>query len=219
MTMRTCLFIAAILVAAVSSAECAGAQVSQASDDPLRHGYALLIGNSHYRDSRWPQLDDISLQLDALRKGLEGHFDKVQVEKDLETEQLRTKLNGFLRTYGNESGARLFIYYAGHGYTEVIRNRNENRGYITGIDTPGLDGSTPAYDAARLKAISMLDIRAPLEGALAHSILFLFDSCFAGTFFTDRPQYPLAHIAAIPFTNSVSPTAAQRGNCSFSLPA
>ena len=141
--MRTCLFIVAILVAAVSSAERADAQVSPASDDPLRHGYALLIGNSHYRDSRWPQLDEISLQLDALRKGLDGHFDKVQVEKDLDTEGLRVKLNVFLRTYGNDSNARLFIYYAGHGYTEVIRQRNENRGYITGTDTPALDGNTP----------------------------------------------------------------------------
>src|SRR5262249_41076621 len=130
MNMRTCLFIVALLVAAISSAERTDAQVSQ-SDDPLRHGHALLIGNSHYRDSRWPQLDDISLQLDALRKGLEPHFDTVQVEKDLETEQLRAKINIFLRSYGNESDARLFIYYAGHGYTEVIRQRNEYRGYIT----------------------------------------------------------------------------------------
>jgi formylglycine-generating enzyme required for sulfatase activity len=190
MTMRIRLFIVAILVAAISSAERADAQVSQASDDPLRHDYALLIGNSHYRDSRWPQLDDISLQLDALRKGLEGHFDKVQVEKDLDTEGLRVKLNGFLRTYGNDSNARLFIYYAGHGYTEIIRQRNENRGYITGIDTPALDGTTRAYDAARLKAISMAEIRAPLEDVLAHSILFLFDSCFAGTIFTNRTSNP-----------------------------
>jgi hypothetical protein len=194
MTMRTCLFIAAILSVAISSAERADAQVLQ-SDDPLRHGHALLIGNSHYRDSRWPQLDDIPLQLDALRKGLEAHFDTVQVEEDLETEQLRPKLNAFLRNYGNDSTARLFIYYAGHGYTELIRQRSEYRGYITGIDTPALDGTTRAYDTARLKAISTAEIRASLEDVLAHSILFLFDSCFAGTIFTDRagndPPRPL----------------------------
>ena len=141
--MRTCLFIAAVLAAAISSAERVGAQVSRASDDPLRHGHALLIGNSHYRDSRWPALDDIPLQIDALREGLQAHFDTVQVKKDLDTEQLRAELNGFLRNYGNDSTARLFVYYAGHGYTEVIRQRNENRGYITGTDTPALDGNTP----------------------------------------------------------------------------
>src|SRR5262249_39831932 len=126
------------------------------------------------------------LQIDALRRGLQGHFDDVDVALDLETEQLRQKINGFVRTYGNDSDARLFIYYAGHGYTEVIGQRNENRGYITGIDTPQIDGTQRAYTAARRNAMSMAEIRAPLEDVLAKSILFMFDSCFAGTIFTDR---------------------------------
>jgi hypothetical protein len=117
------------------------------ADDPLWHGHALLIGNSHYRDPRWPQLDDVSLQMDALRAGLRDHFDTIDMASDLETEQLRQKINSFLQTYGNDRNARLFIYYAGHGYTEVIRERNENRGYIMGIDTPAYDGTTQAYDA------------------------------------------------------------------------
>jgi hypothetical protein len=99
MNMRACLFIAAMLVAAISLPHRADAQVTKASDDPLRHGHALLIGNSHYRDPRWPQLIDIPLQLDALRRGLEGHSDTVQVEQDLEAEQLWQKINGFLRTW------------------------------------------------------------------------------------------------------------------------
>ncbi|MGC2224006.1 MAG: tetratricopeptide repeat protein, partial [Methylocella sp.] len=131
-------------------------------------------------------MDDVPLQLDALRIGLLGHFDTVEVAPDLETEELRQRLTGFLQTYGNDDNARLFIYYAGHGYTEVIRERNENRGYITGIDTPWINGTPQAYNAARIKAISMGSIRAPLEDARAKSILFVFDSCFAGTVFTDR---------------------------------
>jgi hypothetical protein len=59
----------AMVVAVISSPHRADAQVPP-PDDPLRHGHALLIGNSHYRDSRWPQLDDIPLQLDALQSGL-----------------------------------------------------------------------------------------------------------------------------------------------------
>jgi hypothetical protein len=94
----------------------------------LQHGHALLIGNSHYRDRHWPQLDDVPLQLDALRRGLRGHFDTVDVASDLETEKLRQTITGFLQTYGNDDNARLFIYYAGHGYTELIPERDENRG-------------------------------------------------------------------------------------------
>lgn len=106
--------------------------------------------------------------------------------QDLETEQLRQKINGFLRIFGNERNARLFIYYAGHGYTEEILERNEYRGYITGIDTPWHKGTARGYDAARLRAISMMELKAPLAEVLAQHILVVFDSCFAGTIFTSR---------------------------------
>jgi Caspase domain len=156
------------------------------SDDPLRHGHALLIGNSQYRDRAWDQLLDVPLQLDELEKGLKSHFDTVEVVKDLEIDALRQKVNGFLRSYGNDSNARLFIYYAGHGYTETLLPFNENRGYITGIDTPAVDGSERGYNAARLKAMSMMEIRSPLSEVLAKHILVVFDSCFSGTIFTSR---------------------------------
>jgi hypothetical protein len=191
--MRTWLVIAALLVAAISSPHRADSQVPQASDDPLRRGHALLIGISRYRDPSWTQLIDIPLQLAQLEKGLKDHFDTVKVVQDLEAVPLLAAINDFVRAYGNDSNARLLIYYAGHGYTEI--QRNENRGYITGIDTPHSDGTQRAYDAARLKAISMAEIRAPLERAPARSILFIFDSCFAGTIFTNRagndPPRPL----------------------------
>jgi TPR repeat protein len=191
--MPTFLFMAAMFVAAISSPHRADAQVQRASDDPLRHGHALLIGNSHYRDGGWPHLDDIPLQLAQLQKGLKDHFDTVGLVQDSEAIPLLAKINNFVREYGNDSNARLLIYYAGHGYTEI--QRNENRGYITGIDTPRIDGTQQSYNAARLKAISMAEIRAPLERAPAKSILLLFDSCFAGTIFTNRagndPPRPL----------------------------
>jgi formylglycine-generating enzyme required for sulfatase activity len=117
---------------------------------------------------------------------LERHFDTVEVVKDLKIQPLRQKLNGFLRSYGNDPDARLFIYYAGHGYTEPILQYNEYRGYITGIDTPGLDGSQRALDAARPNAMSMMEIRVPLAEVLAKHILIVFDSCFAGTIFLAR---------------------------------
>jgi hypothetical protein len=182
--MRNCLLIAAIFIAAISLPHRAAAQMLSGSDDPLRHGHALLIGNSHYR--AWPQLVDVPLQLDELAVGLKTHFDTVEVVKDLETDPLRQKINGFLRSYGNDSNARLFIYYAGHGYTETLLPFNENRGYITGIDTPAVDGSERGYNAARLKAMSMMEIRSPLAEVLAKHILVVFDSCFSGTIFTSR---------------------------------
>jgi hypothetical protein len=176
-----------VILASLSVKDYAEAQVSSLSVDPLRQGYALLIGNSHYRDPRWPQLLDIPPQLDALEKGLKHHFENIEVAHNLEAEGLRQKINNFLRIRGNSSNARLFIYYAGHGYTELIEERNEYRGYITGVDTPWIDKTRrESYDAARLRAISMMEIRAPLAEILARHVLFAFDSCFAGTIFTTR---------------------------------
>ena len=179
--MRICLIVAVILFAAFASQQRAAAQAPQTSSDPLRHGHALLIGNSDY--SNWPRLDDVPLQLDALAEGLKNHFDTVEVVKNLKVEPLRQKINGFLRSYGNDSNARLFIYYAGHGYTEPILQYSENRGYITGIDTPSIE---KGYDAARPNAMSMMEIRIPLAEVLAKHILMVFDSCFAGTIFQAR---------------------------------
>jgi hypothetical protein len=169
-----------------------------AAADPLRHGHALLIGNSNY-DS-WPRLDDIPLQLDELAAGLKRHFDTVEVVKDLKIEPLRQKINGFLRSYGNDPNARLFIYYAVHGYTEPILQYNEYRGYITGIDTPALDGSQRALDTARPNAMSMMEIRVPLAEVLAKHILIVFDSCFAGTIFLAREgnAVPLSGVTTQP---------------------
>ena len=100
MNLRICLFIAAVLVAAILSPHCADAQGPPASDDPLQqlqHGHALLIGTAHYRDGRWSNLDDIPLQLEHLEKGLKGHFNTVEKVQDLETTQLRDKIDDFLR--------------------------------------------------------------------------------------------------------------------------
>jgi uncharacterized caspase-like protein len=157
-----------------------------ALEDPLRRGHALLIGNAKYRDTRWAPLEDVPLQLAALEKELKNHFDSVELAHNLTTDQLRQTVTNFVRIHGNDENARLFIYYAGHGYTEVIPQYNEHRGYITGIDTPWIDGSEPAYKAARLRAISMSEVRAPLQEVVAKHIFILFDSCFAGTLFTAR---------------------------------
>src|SRR5271166_5478936 len=163
------------------------AETRSASDDPLRHGHALLIGISKYDDRHWPALEDVPLQVEQLRRGLQVHFDTVDTALDLDSDSLGRRIANFLQKYGDPT-SRLFIYYAGHGYTELIPERNELRGFITGTDTPAVDGTAGAFDAARPKAISMGQIRALLVDSRAKSIFVLFDSCFAGTIFTDRSR-------------------------------
>src|SRR5262245_37704318 len=100
MNMRICLFLVGVLVASFFFDTRAHAQLSTASNDPLQHGHALLIGNSQYQDRRWATLDDIPAQLRALELGLVNHFDKVEVVQNLATEELRQKIRSFIRDYG-----------------------------------------------------------------------------------------------------------------------
>jgi formylglycine-generating enzyme len=192
MILQPYLFIFPLLVALIVTPQSVNAQASSPPSDPLRRGHALLIGNSHYADSDWPQLDDIPLQLEALQTGLKDHFETIEVRQNLDARQLWQTIDRFIRSHGNESDARLFVYYAGHGYTEVISQYNENRGYITGTDTPSTRrGTSQAYNEARLRAVSMLQISSLLREVLARHVLFVFDSCFAGTIFTTRsPNEP-----------------------------
>ena len=141
--MKSMLFHIAVLALAalLASSLLAEAQTPSASDDPLRHGHALLIGISKYDDHRWPALVDVPLQVDELKRGLQAHFDSIDVATDLNSDALRTRLAEFLEKYNDERESRLFIYYAGHGYTELIPERNEYRGYITATDTPAIDGT------------------------------------------------------------------------------
>ena len=117
----------------------------------------------------------------------------------------------------------LFIYYAGHGYTELIPERNEYRGYITATDTPAIvEEAAKSYDAARRKAISMGQIRAQLVESRAKSILVLFDSCFAGTIFTDRSrqeEQPLSRDRVAQLIEKPAREIITAGNSSETVPA
>jgi hypothetical protein len=167
-----------------------------AEDDPLRHGYALIIGVWEYKDSRWPRIDDIELQIQQLQTGLSPHFDSVQILRNPNYDKLETSLREFLKIRGNDSNARMFIYYAGHGYTETDLVRSSYRGYITGIDTPSTGGTENGYAAARVKAISMEEVRGMVSDVNARQVLFVFDSCFSGTIFAARsPSNPVGRLS------------------------
>jgi outer membrane protein OmpA-like peptidoglycan-associated protein len=125
-----------------------------------------------------------------LQAALSPHFDDVRMLLNPTYDQLNGGLQNFLHVLGNADDARLFIYYAGHGYTEVNTSRNEYRGYITGSDTPYADGSPGGYAVARVKAISMEAIRGMVTDVNARQLLFVFDSCFAGTVFAARSPSP-----------------------------
>jgi TPR repeat protein len=131
-------------------------------------------------------LDPVLPQLNVLKEEFRNHFDHVRVEPNKTAAEISLIIKEFLETEGNKPDACLLIYYSGHGYTETDLTTGAVTGYITGRNTPAIDETKAGYDRARPKAISMGEIRLRLRDSKAKSVLFMFDSCFSGSFFLDR---------------------------------
>jgi len=144
-----------------------------------RRGHALLIGQSHYaRD--WDELASVRDDLQTLKAGLAPYFETVETMQDTTVSQLRDRMRGFLLGEWNMPDERLFIYYAGHGFTDFNQASRENNGYITGSDTPRYDLNP---GKAIENAVPFTEIDSWNRQTRARHVLMVFDSCFSGTLF------------------------------------
>jgi len=140
----------------------------------LQHrGHALLIGVSDYK-SGWPQLPNVKNDLHDLTAGLEPYFETVEIVPNPFVAQLRDRMGEFLLGQWNKPDERLFIYYAGHGFTDFNQSSRDNDGYITGSDTPG---------KAVAKAMSFYEVDSWSRQTRARHVLMVFDACFSGSLF------------------------------------
>ena len=146
----------------------------------LQHrGHALLIGASRYT-SGWDELLSVRHDLQALKAGLTNHFETVETIQDPTASQLRDRVREFLLGKWNKPDERLFIYYAGHGFTDFNQASRENNGYITGSDTPRYDLNP---GKAIENAVPFTEIDSWNRQTRARHVLMVFDSCFSGTLF------------------------------------
>src|SRR5215813_1892648 len=144
-----------------------------------RRGHALLIGESHYTRG-WDALASVKDDLKTLKKGLTPYFETVEIVEDPTVSELRDRMREFLLGKWNKPDERLFIYYAGHGFTDFNQASRENNGYITGSDTERYDLNP---GKAIEKAVPFTDIDAWNRQTRARHVLMVFDSCFSGTLF------------------------------------
>ncbi|MDQ6703879.1 MAG: tetratricopeptide repeat protein [Pseudomonadota bacterium] len=147
----------------------------------LQHrGHALLIGVSDYT-SGWPGLPNVKDDLNDLKGALKLYFETVDELLNPTVEQLRNQIREFLLGQWNTSDARLFIYYAGHGFPGFNRTSHHNEGYITGSDTPLQTTGRAAFNA-----VAFTDIIGWNRESLAQHVLTVFDSCFSGSLFQTK---------------------------------
>ncbi len=87
--------------------------------------YALVLGVSRYTNG-WRSLPGVRDDVDAVAEVLREHgFEVTGPEVDLDSRQLKAVIESFVNGPGAQPGARLLIYFAGHGAT--LRNDSGGR--------------------------------------------------------------------------------------------
>jgi len=131
-----------------------------------------VIGNDAYSGA-WPRLSNAVKDARLIAAALEAKGFSVTLQTNLNSRDMEEALKTFFYETGQDPGARLFLWYAGHGHSEG------REGYLVPIDAPD-----PSETAVFLrKALSLRRMGEFVRGAKALHILSVFDSCFAGTIF------------------------------------
>ena len=148
-----------------------------------QESHALLIANGKYVDRNWQDLPSVYDEAEEFASALKQQGFEIFggiVHKDLTGDGIDRIVKNFIVRHGvgrKESGNnRLVIYYAGHGETL------NTRGYIVPVDAPA---KTQEKEFCA-KAVNMDTVVSWAKLADAKHVLFIFDSCFAGTVFKSR---------------------------------
>ena len=144
--------------------------------------HALVIGIDEYSEG-WPRLSNAVRDAETIAAELEGRGFEVVKLLNPEGDKLRSELRNFFALKGSDPEARLFVWFAGHGYTEY------GEGYLVPADAP--DPSDPLFRAI---ALHMGDVGSMVRIARSKHVYAVFDSCFAGTIFNASRARPPAAI-------------------------
>ncbi|TCR98810.1 caspase family protein [Rhizobium sp. BK418] len=147
------------------------------------HSYALLIGESKYKQNR---LDNVPGELDSLKAALESQFFDVSLYLDLDSGDFSQTIDCFIRKVAGDRKARVFVYVSAHGATRTVTFKNVPRkiGYILPIDAP-LKSNDPDFLSTALPSSQFLEWARWLE--VKHA-LFVFDACFGGAIFESKGE-------------------------------
>jgi WD40 repeat protein len=174
-----------------------------------KRSYAILIGNTEY--ANWNNLPGVLQDMIEVRDALKRQgfgvvkfsdrgdpiFD--QPALNLTRDEFKRQINLFIDQYGQDEENRLLIYYAGHGYTALLPD-GRKMGYLVMRDAPRMphvDRPLKPLTAPQLAplyraAVNMDEIETYARNILSRHVMFVFDSCFAGTvlFRGDEPEIP-----------------------------
>ncbi len=141
--------------------------------------YGLVIGIDDYSNG-WPKLSSAVKDAKIVAKELEKKGFIVTLKINPDSENLTKIFKEFFIFKGEKKNSRLFVWFAGHGYTQ------DNEGYIIPRDAPKPDQGAKF----RYMAFSMRRFGEYVRQAKSKHVLAVFDSCFSGTIFTSQRSAP-----------------------------
>jgi uncharacterized caspase-like protein len=188
-----CLSILALLPPASTAWSIQATPEKEIVDDSqafYKRSHALVIGVSFYTRG-WPPLPGVESDVKAITAVLKKQGFHVKVVKNPNQEELEDAFKDFILTYGLEPENRLLFYFAGHGYTHkpsyASDDPQEWMGYIVSREAPRPTGNRADFfrHAMSLERISNFALQ--IE---AKHVLFMFDSCFSGSVFSQSRGVP-----------------------------
>ena len=141
--------------------------------------HALVIGIDNYTNG-WPRLTNAVKDARLVAKALREKGFEVTLRTNLKAAEMERAFKEFYIIKGEKADARLFLWFAGHGYTEG------GEGYLVPADAP-----KPQSKARfRLKALSLRRVGDFVRLADSKHAFAVFDSCFSGTVFDSARSMP-----------------------------
>jgi hypothetical protein len=149
--------------------------------------HALIIGESEYINTvAWRKLPGVKEDVVAVKNLLTEQGFNVETIENANNRNLRSGITNFLDKYAYNPDARIIVYFAGHGATVDLDGRK--MGYIVPIDAPQASNSSNFLQTV----IPMTQFETWAKQYTSRHILFMFDSCFAGSVFRSQTAAPPA---------------------------
>lgn len=146
------------------------------------NSYALVIGNSNYKDGSWGNLPGVKSDVEAVGDVLCQHGFKVEIAENLTSKTFEARVKKFINDYGKQPNNRILIYYAGHGFKQKSSGDNRDIGYVVPTDAP-----SPQKAQFVNYAVTMDTIENFAKEIQSKHALFIFDNCFSGKLVSRSP--------------------------------
>jgi formylglycine-generating enzyme required for sulfatase activity len=148
--------------------------------------HALVIGESEYNNG-WRRLPGVKEDAEAITRLFEEQGFNVETIVDAGSRNLKRGIEDFLDRYGYDEDSRIILYFAGHGTTMNLAG-GRRMGYIVPVDAPPPQNSGDFLQTV----ILMTQFETWAKQYTSRHMLFMFDSCFAGSVFRSQGSTPPA---------------------------